>query len=257
MIENTVKRTLAEGRAAVGHWISLPSPAVAELVAGLGPDWLVIDTEHAPTDGETVEDMIRGLGGTGVVPFVRVAGNDPVLIKKALDRGALGVVVPLVNTAEQAERAVSAARFPPDGIRGVAGVRANRYGVDLPAYLSTWNEQVMVICQIETPDALDHVDEIAAVPGANVLFVGPNDLSANLGLFRQFDHPAFRGALDRVLAAARRHHKTAGIMATHADDAVARLGEGFRFISIGSDTRLLTSAVTAALEQVRSAAARV
>lgn len=257
MIENTVKRTLAEGRAAVGHWISLPSPAVAELVAGLGPDWLVIDTEHAPTDGETVENMIRGLAGTGVVPFVRVAGNDPVLIKKALDRGALGVVVPLVNTAQQAEHAVAGARFPPEGIRGVAGVRANRYGLDLPSYLAGWNAQVTVICQIETPGALDHVDEIAATPGVDVLFVGPNDLSANLGLFRQFDHPEFRGGLDRVLAAARRHGKIAGIMASHADDAVQRLGEGFRFISIGSDTRLLMSAVGAALEKVRSAAARV
>ncbi len=256
MIQNAVKQTLADGRVAVGHWISLPSPAVAELVAGLGPDWLVLDTEHAPTEWETVEGMVRALAGTSVTPFVRVAGNDPVLIKKALDRGALGVVVPLINTADQAERAVAGARFPPDGIRGVAGARANRYRLDLSSYLRDWNAQVMVICQIETREALANVDAIAAVPGVDVLFVGPNDLSANLELFRQFDHPDFREALDRVLLAARRHGKVPGIMAAHADEAVRRLEEGFRFISIGSDTRLLTTAVAAALEQVRGVASR-
>ena len=233
--------------------ISLPSAAVAELVAALGPDWLVLDTEHAPTEWDTVENMIRGMTGTGVVPFVRVAGNEPALIKKALDRGALGVVVPLVNTAELAERAAAAARFPLQGIRGVAGARANRYGLDLPAYVKTWNDQVMVICQIETREALANLDEIAAVPGVDVLFVGPNDLSANLGVFQQFDHPEFRGALDRVRVSARHHGKVPGIMAADADDAVRALADGFRFVSIGSDTRLLTAAVVAALEKVRAA----
>ena len=120
MIENAVKRRLHEGLPVVGHWISLPSPAVAELMASFEPDWLMIDTEHGPAGGEVVEDLIRAMKGTPTTPLVRVAGNDPALIKQALDRGAMGVLVPMVSTADGAHAAVSAARFPPEGIRRVA-----------------------------------------------------------------------------------------------------------------------------------------
>ncbi len=252
MLSNTVKQRLAEGLPTVGQWISLPSPSVVELLASFQPDWLLIDTEHSPAEGETVEHALRAMAGTGVVPLVRVAGNDPVLIKKALDRGAYGVVVPLVNTQERAQAAVAAAKYPPEGVRGVAGSRANRYGVDLPDYFAQWNSQVLVICQVETAEALENIDAIAAVPGIDVLFIGPNDLSANLNLFRQFDNPEFKRAVDRILTAATRHRIAAGYMAGNADEVLERIDQGFRFVSAGSDTRLLAAAASAAFGKIKA-----
>lgn len=252
MFTNTTKQRLREGHLAIGQWISLPSPAVAELVASVGMDWLVIDAEHGPAGWETVEEIVRAMKGTDVTPIVRVPGNDPVFIKKALDRGGYGVVVPMVNTPAHATAAVAAAKFPPDGIRGVAGTRASRYGLDLPDYVARWNEQVLIICQLETAEAVGNADAIAAAPGVDVLFIGPNDLSASLGIFRQFDHSEYRSAVDRILTAARTHQKVAGIMASGADDALAQIERGFRFVSVGSDTRMLAAAVAAAYEKVKS-----
>lgn len=252
MFPNKVKQQLGKGHPAIGQWISLPSPAIAELVSNVGLDWLVIDTEHGPADWETVENMVRAMKGTEVVPFVRVPANDPALIKKALDRGALGVVVPLVSTAAQATAAVVAAKFPPDGMRGVAGTRASRYGLDLSDYVAQWNQESLVICQLETPEAAQNAEAIAAVPGVDVLFIGPNDLSATLGVFRQFEHPDFKRAVDRILSAARAHGKTAGIMASGADDALMWIERGFRFVSVSSDARTLAAATAAAYEKVRN-----
>src|SRR5437867_9112696 len=215
-------------------------------------DWLVIDAEHGPAGWETVEEIVRAMKGTEVTPVVPVAANEAAFIKRALDRGGHGVVVPLVNTAAHAAAAVAAAKFPPDGIRGVAGTRASRYGLDLPDCVARWNEEVLVICQLETVEAVRNAEAIAAVPGVDVLFIGPNDLSASLGAFRQFDNPEYRRAVDRILTAARAHHKRAGIMASSADDALVQIDLGFRFVSVGSDTRMLAAATAAAYETVRS-----
>lgn len=249
---NRVKELLRRGELAVGCWLSLPSPEVAELLAALEPDWLLVDTEHGPASWETVEDMIRAMRPTAVVPLVRVAANDPALIKKALDRGAQGVLVPLVHTVDDVRAAVASCRYPPLGIRGVAGTRASRYGLDLDRYFQEWNEQVLVAVQVETRSALDQVEQLARVEGLDLLFVGPNDLSAALGVFRQFDHPEFRKALDRVVQAARSAGIAAGYMATHAEDALARIEQGFQFISLASDARLLLAAARSALSAVRS-----
>ncbi len=253
MIENRAKRRLQQGYPVIGHWISLPSPALVELLAGFGMDWLVIDTEHGPAGWETVEDMIRAMKGTVVTPLVRVAANDPAVIKKALDRGVLGAVIPLVGTAEEARAAVAACRYPPEGIRGVAGTRASRYGADLPQYVAEWNREVLVVCQVETAGALDNVEAIAATPGVDVLFVGPNDLSANLDRFRQFDHPDFTRAVDRILAAAGRHGVATGYMAGSVEEALARIDQGFRFMALGSDARLLAGAAAAVYGQMHKA----
>ncbi|MDR7470090.1 MAG: aldolase/citrate lyase family protein [Armatimonadota bacterium] len=251
MITNTVKHRLKQGQPAVGLWVSFPSPAVVELLATIGPDWLLVDTEHGPTGWERLEDLLRAMKGTEVVPLVRVAANDVALIKQALDRGAYGVIVPLVNTAQEARAAVAAARYPPEGIRGVAGTRVSRYGMDLPEYFARWNSEVLVVCQVETAQALEHVEEIAAVPGVDVLFIGPNDLSANLGCFRQFDHPAFLAAVDRILAAARRCGIAAGYMAGSPEEVLRRIDQGILFIAAGSDARLLAGAAAATYGRIR------
>lgn len=253
---NRVKELLRAGRPAVGHWLSLPSPAVAELMAGCGMDWLVIDTEHGPADYERVEDLLRAVNGTPAVPLVRVADNSPALIKKALDRGALGVLVPLVDTPEAAAAAVAASRYPPEGIRGVAGTRASRFGLDLESYVESWNREVLVAVQIETRRALDNVERIAVVPGVDVLFVGPNDLSAGLGLFQRFDHPEYIRAVARILGAANDHGIAAGYMCAGAESTLAKIDEGFRFVAAGTDARLLAGAARALYGAIHEGLAR-
>lgn len=252
MFVNPLKHRLAKGEPIVGHWISLPSPSIVELLASYEPDWLLIDTEHGPADWERVEDLLRAMKGTSVVPLVRVTANDPPLIKRALDRGAYGVLVPLVNNVEQARAAVFAAKYPPEGIRGVAGTRLNRFGMDLADYFAQWNSQVLVMCQVETIEALENVAAIAATPGIDVLFIGPNDLSASLNLFRQFDHPEFLKAVDRILNAASRHGVAAGYMAGSPEETLQRIDQGFRFVAGGSDARLLGGAAGSFYSKVKA-----
>lgn len=257
MFTNPLKSRLAQGHATVGHWISIPSASVVELLVPFEMDWLLLDTEHGPANTETIEDQLRAMKGTNVTPLVRVVANDPGAIKQALDRGAYGVIVPLVNTPEQAQAAVAYAKYPPDGIRGVAGSRVNRYGADLVDYFARWNSQVVVICQIETTEALMNVDQIAATPGVDVLFIGPNDLSASLGCFRQFDHPEFVAAVERVLVATRRHGIAAGYMGSNAEEALERVAQGFRFVAAGSDTRLLAGAAAATYKKIKAGLAEM
>jgi 2-keto-3-deoxy-L-rhamnonate aldolase RhmA len=251
-LHNPVKERLTKGLPTVGQWVSMPVPSIVELLSSFQMDWLCLDTEHGPADTERVEDMIRALKGTDVVPIVRVGGNDPVLIKRALDRGALGVIVPLVNTPEQARAAVAASKYPPEGIRGVAGTRVNRFGMDLGDYFTQWNGQVVVICQIETVEALENVEAIAAVPGVDVLFIGPNDLSAALNGFRQFDRPEFKSAVDRIVKATKRHGSAAGYMASSTEEVLERIDQGFRFVSNGTDARMLAVAAAASYAKIKA-----
>ena len=253
MPNNPLKQRLRAGQPAIGTWVSFASPGVAEALALLEPDWLLVDTEHGAVDEQTLEEMLRAIraASASVTPLVRVAANDVVLIKKALDRGAMGVLVPLVNSPDEARQAVAACRYPPEGIRGVAGTRASRYGLAMADYYATWNEDVLVGVQIETRPALESVEAIAAVPGVDLLFVGPNDLSASLGVFRQFDHPDYLAAVRRILQAARGAGKAAGYMARSADEAAARLDEGFQFVSVATDARLLMGAAGQAFDRLR------
>ncbi|HEY8530982.1 MAG TPA: aldolase/citrate lyase family protein [Limnochorda sp.] len=250
-MSNRVKERLKQGLPTVGTWINLPEPAVAEILAAYGMDWLVIDTEHGPMDWETVENLLRAMKGTEVVPLIRVAGNDPFLIKKALDRGAMGILVPMVNSAEEARAAVAAAKYPPEGFRGMAGTRASRYGLDMESYVESWNRDVLVVIQVETRAGLEHVESIAAVPGVDVLFVGPNDLSASLGIFRQYDHPLFQDAVRRIRDAARACGVAPGYMGRDAASVLAKVDEGFTFIAAGTDVGLLKEAASATYRAIR------
>ncbi len=248
---NRVKDLLRQGKPAVGHWLSFTSPDVAELVAGFGMDWMLIDTEHGPASYADVENVIRAIAPYGVVPMVRVGENNPALIKRALDRGAAGVLVPMVNTPEEAAAAVAACRFPPDGIRGIAGTRAARYGLDVKRYFDGWNQDALVVVQVETREAVENVDRIAAVPGVDVLFIGPNDLSASLGGYLQFDRPEFTSAVSRIIAAGRTHGKAVGYLTAGADAALARVKDGVTFIAVVTDSKLLADAAAATYRKVR------
>jgi 2-keto-3-deoxy-L-rhamnonate aldolase RhmA len=250
-VPNALKEKLLAKEPTVGLWLSFASAAAAELVATFGFDWLMIDTEHGPASFETVEDMIRAIRPTPTVPLVRVQDGDHSTIKKALDRGAAGVLVPLVESAEQARGIVEACKFPPEGTRGIAGTRASRFGLDLRGYLESWNRDVVIALQIETRAGLEAVEAIAAVAGVDVLFIGPNDLSAGLGCFQQFDRPEYVRAVSRIRAAADARGIATGYMATDAASTVARVRDGFRFVAAGTEARVLAGATHALASEIR------
>lgn len=236
---NRVREMLGRGEITLGTWVTIGNPDVAEILANLGFDWLVYDTEHGPLSIETVEAMIQATSGTNVVPFIRVAWNDMVLIKRALDVGAYGVVVPWVNNRDDAVKAVKATQYPPRGVRGTGPRRCALYGLDTEDYFRKAETEILTIVQIETPEALRNVDEILSVDGVNLFFIGPTDLTTSLGIRGQLNHPKFIEALERVLEAGRRHGVPGGIMAYNDEQVHRALERGFRFIALASDFRLL------------------
>jgi 2-keto-3-deoxy-L-rhamnonate aldolase RhmA len=218
-----------------------------DALKGSGFEWFMIDTEHAPVNPETLAAMVAVLGRDGPPAFVRVGQLDQYLVKQALDVGAQGVLVPLVNTESQARSAVSFARYPPDGVRGAAAAAASRYGTELASYLRNANQDVLVGVQIETKEALANVDAIAGVEGLDLLFVGPHDLTLSLGLLDNRKHPAVREAMRKVVEACERHHKIPGTLVIDPEERRAAVELGFRFVSLASDVRLLLNGANAFL----------
>jgi 4-hydroxy-2-oxoheptanedioate aldolase len=236
---NPLKRALREGRPQVGLWCSIPSPITIEIVAGSGFDWLTLDTEHSPNDVPTVLNQLHALAESGLPAVVRPAWNDPVLFKRFMDIGVINFVVPWVQTAEEARRAVAATRYAPEGIRGVAAaVRANRYG-RITDYLSRVHDEICLIVQLETRTALGNLEAIAAVEGVDALFIGPSDLAADLGHLGDNAHPAVRDTIEDAIGRIRRAGKAAGILAVVESDAKYWLERGALFVGIGSDIGLL------------------
>lgn len=242
------------GEVTLGAWCMLPSALSAESLARLGFDWVCIDMQHGCMDYATALEMIRAVDLAGAVPVVRVPWNEPGIIGRMLDAGALGVIVPMIETLDDARRAVQACRYPPAGRRSFGPVRVGLR--DGPDYFAGANECVAVIPMIETRAALQAVDDIAALEGVDALFVGPFDLSVALGLPpRENDGAAeFDAALGRVVAAARRGGKTAAVLSS-ARTAPARIGQGFRMISISIDLNAMAAACAADLAAVRQAPA--
>ncbi|HXW67597.1 MAG TPA: aldolase/citrate lyase family protein [Thermoplasmata archaeon] len=233
------ERLAASGHPSFGTWISSSSVVVVDALRGLGFDWFVIDTEHAQLNPETLAAMVALLREPGPSPLVRVGNLDPYWIKQALDAGARGILVPLVGTVEQARRAVEYAKYPPDGSRGAAAAAASRYGQELGAYLRRANAETLVGVQIETREGLENVEEIARVPGLDLLFVGPQDLTLSLGLLDERTHPRVREAMARVVAACRSAGKVPGTLVVSSEERRAAIELGFRFISLAADLRFL------------------
>jgi len=236
--ENATRAALDAGDAAVGAWLLSGSPRAGEALARTGLDWVGIDTEHAPYSPERIEAAVRAVE-RAATPIVRLPSVDDAAAggtKRALDAGARGVIVPGVETAAGAERAVRAARFPPAGERGVAGtVRANGYGESFDDYAATANGETLVVVQFESPAAVERADEILDVDGIDVAFVGENDLSAALGCPGRTDHPDVAAAVDRVLEAARAADVHPGIAGRTPETMAERADRGFRFFLAGSD----------------------
>ena len=247
-----LKQKLATGQPCLGCWINFTDPCVAELLTTSGFDFFIIDAEHAALGIESVQANIMATKGTPVAPMVRVPWNDPVLIKRVLDAGAAGVLVPMIRTPEDARLAVAACRYPPQGIRGFGPRRPADYERHFQPYIDTANDNIVVWLQVEHVDAVDNIDCICQIENIDGLFIGACDLSASLGLLGQTDHPNVLAAIERTFQAAR----AAGIpigMAGPADPKFAAqwIRKGVQFIVLGSDQNYLVHASQSVLKGVR------
>lgn len=245
--KNTFKAALATRTQQVGLWSSLCSPLVAEMEANAGFDWLLFDSEHSPIELADMAGILQAAAAGPSHCAVRVAWNDLVLIKKALDIGAQTIFVPFVQTVEEAKAAVRAAKYPPAGIRGVAGsTRASGYG-RIPDYIARANDEICVIIQVETIESTKHIPEMGKIDGLDGIFVGPADLAASMGYPGQPTHPEVLAKLKELVGVINAAGKPAGVLTTRADLARQFLDWGFTFVAAGVDNSLLFNAI----EQLR------
>jgi 2-keto-3-deoxy-L-rhamnonate aldolase RhmA len=249
-----LRARIRAGAPLFGVWAGLGSPLAAELVARAGFDWVVVDLEHgAATESELLAHL-TAIEVTGAAALVRPQSGERLRVGRALDLGAAGIVVPRLDTADQAREAVTFLRYPPDGQRGVAlltrGARLGGVGHGEVAYI---NRDIVGIVQIETPSALREADEIAAIDGVDVLFVGPADLSHSLGVPGKFDDPAYLAALRSVVGACRAHRKAAGILLYDPASFGPHLEMGFTFVGLGADLAFVANGAKAALAAARAA----
>ncbi len=256
MRTNHVRQKLKQGELALGAWLNFPSIATARVMAQLGFDWLVVDMEHSAQSATLMADMVATIVDAGTsAPLVRVRNNSVEWFKWALDAGAWGIVVPMVNSRMEAQRALDYSKYPPLGNRSIGGIFAP-YGFGTTNWLEyarAANDEIMVIVQIESAQALQNVDEILSVPGIDVAFVGPNDLHAQLGFVPSSDgtEPEFLEALERVKVAARIYHIALGIFSNDGEAATIRISQGFQMISVTTDVRSMITSATQNLQVAR------
>lgn len=248
--ENAFKKRLIAGERGNGCWLHLDSPIAAEILALAGFDSFVIDHEHGPGELIGAVRLIQAMSATPASPIMRVPWNDPVMLKRALDIGVEGVMIPSVNSAAEAKAAVAACRYPPRGKRGAAYglTRAADYGLSSKAYVETAHENLLIICQIETRDAVAAAADIAAVDGVDMLFIGPFDLSGDMKMLAQFDDPDFLAMRDAAEAAVKASGKLLGGIPVAGDLPPDLAKRGYNFIVSGSDVLLLRDAAVAHLK---------
>ncbi|MDO8614905.1 MAG: aldolase/citrate lyase family protein [Dehalococcoidia bacterium] len=251
MRENRMKRLWRRGEPALGGWLTVPSSFSAQIFAHAGFDWACIDMQHGVIDYRDAVPMLQAISATETAPLVRVPWNEHGIIMKALDAGAYGIIVPMVNTPAQAEAAAAACRYAPRGVRSYGPTLARFYGRE---YFSRADEEIACIVMIETREAIENVDQILAVPGIDAAYVGPADLSISLGLAPASDHeePAFVQALERLLEACRRHQVVPGYHGGNVATARKRIGEGFLMVEVCSDAEALGRAAAADLKALRA-----
>jgi 4-hydroxy-2-oxoheptanedioate aldolase len=224
----------------LGSWVTSGSPTVAEALGHCGFDFLVVDMEHSPIDIVDAVALLRAIAGTPAQPLVRLAWSDQVMVKRVLDAGARTLMFPFIQTVQEARAAVSYTRYPPEGVRGVAGIhRASRYG-RANDYFKTANNGIAVVLQLETPEAIDRLPEIAAVPGVDALFVGPGDLSAAMGRIGEVGHPEVQTLIAKAAHTAHAAGKAIGIVGGNPDMLGRFLGYGYDWVAVASDIALMT-----------------
>ena len=253
MATTSLKRKIRNGELTIGSWVTIGHGAVAEIMARAGFDWLTIDMEHSAITLHQAQELIRVIDLCGVAPLVRVGENSPTLIKRVMDAGAHGVVVPMVNTVQDAEAAVSAVKYPPVGNRGVGLARAQEYGLDFEKYRKWAEGETIVIVQIEHIDAVEKLEEILAVPGIDAFFVGQYDLSGSLGIPGQFEHPRFLESLDQIRRVVERTDAVCGyhVVPPHPQLVLDKIGEGYTFIAYSDDFLVLGETCRDDLKSIR------
>ena len=239
---NSIRQRALNRELLTGTFLNLGSSLTVEMAGQSGFDWLLLDVEHGAGDQQALVYQMQAATATPAAPFVRIENNDPPRFKRVLDIGASGVMAPYVSSVQEAERAVSSMRYPPRGIRGVAKLnRGAEFGVAFDEYFERSHELLTTVVQIETVEALNAIDAIAAVDGVDVLFIGPLDLSVNMGIAQQFNHPDFLAARKKVAQAAKNAGKAAGILLLSADQVADTVADGFTFIALGSDGGLVAT----------------
>ncbi len=251
---NAFKQMMQAGgaQAPIGTWVMSASPLVAEAVGCAGFDWGVIDMEHTPLDLMDVVHMLQAVAGTKMLPIVRVPWNDAVMVKRVLDAGATTLLFPFVQNATEAQRAVAATRYPPEGVRGMAGMsRGSRFGT-LPNYFKTANDIVSVIVQLETPEAVANLEAIAAVPGVDAIFLGPADLSGAMGHVGQLTHPDVMALMARAAERCKAIGMPVGTVGGAPEVVAQYRAAGFTFVGIASDLGLLMRAAQGAIAALKT-----
>jgi 2-keto-3-deoxy-L-rhamnonate aldolase RhmA len=244
------RQQLAGDRAVYGLWVTLESPSITEMAVGLGLDWIVVDAEHGHLDWKEIVEHVRAAVRSDTVVLVRIAELNIGLVKRALDIGADGVVVPWMESPEQVRQAVAFAHYPPAGLRGVGGERATAWGHCMPQHVREAEENVLVVPIIESVKGGQNVEALCQVPGVEVFFLGPADYSATGGYPGQWEGPGVADQLLAIKDTIRRYGKHCGIMATSLDNLTLRHKQGFRVLALGMDAGLLLRSLHAALAHV-------
>jgi len=248
-----IKQKLEGGSVTVGSWITLAHPAIAEIMAKSGFDWLAIDLEHSVITIREAEELIRIIGLLNVTPLVRLTSNNKDQIKRVMDAGAHGIIVPMVNSAQDAAMAVDSLKYPPLGTRGVGLARAQGYGTSFKEYMDWQAENSIVIVQIEHINAVENLESIFSVPGVNGYIVGPYDLTGSMGIPGEFDHPDFLHVMERIRTISLEMNMPGGIHIIEPDtnQLKQRITEGYKFIAYSLDIRMLEMSCRTGLQAIR------
>ena len=249
-----LKTQLSKKQITIGSWVTLAHPAVAEIMAKAGFDWLAVDLEHSVITIREAEELIRVIELCNVTPLVRLSSNDSVQIKRVMDAGAHGVIVPMVNSAAEAEQAVAAVRYPPNGQRGIGLARAQGYGSTFDRYLDWVNRGTVVIVQVEHIEAVNNLEAILSIEGIDGFIVGPYDLSGSLGVPGQFDHPSMKEAMERIHKFGTASGKALGIHVIEPDvkELRQKIDQGYKFVAYSLDIRMLDLACRSGLNAIKS-----
>lgn len=252
MIRRSLKEKLQHRELSIGSWITIGHSSIAEIVVKAGFEWLTIDMEHSAITLSEAQQLIQVIELAGSTPLVRVAENNPTIIKRIMDAGAHGIIVPMINSREAAQAAVAAVRYPPEGKRGVGLGRAQGYGVEFERYKAWLKTSSVIIAQIEHIEAVEHLDEILSVDGLDCLFVGPYDLSGSLGAPGEFGHPEMKRALKKIQESARQKGIAVGIHVIPPDpqELVRRAGEGFTLLAFSLDALFLAEACRSRMRSI-------
>ena len=248
-----IKNKIRRGIPSIGSWIMIGNLASAEILSNIDFEWIVIDMEHTAIGYETLQVLLLAIKSRGKSALVRIENNDEVVIKRVLDCGADGIIVPQIKSSEEAEMAVKSAKYPPEGIRGIAIGRASGYGHNFNSYFNNFNNDVIIFVQIEHYKAVEDIESIVSVKGLDGVFLGPYDLSGSMGIVAQFDHPKMKEAREKVIKAARKANIALGIheVAGDLNSVRSRIDEGFTFIACGIDTVFLSKAATDFYNQIK------